>query len=96
MRRSRLLYSAVVRPILLYGGQVWGAGRGDATPGKSLVKPLRNVQNKCLRRTLGAYKRTFIAALERETAISPLDIQLAEIILERSTKTVGNPVAIAT
>jgi hypothetical protein len=96
MRRSRLLYSAVVRPTLLYGAQVWGTGNGDAKPGKSLLKPLQNIQNKCLRRTLGAYKQTPIAALEREAAIPPLDIQVAELTLEHSTKTKGDPVQTAT
>jgi hypothetical protein len=92
MRRSRLIYSAVVRPTMLYGVQVWGAGNSNATPGKSSVKALRNVQNKCLRRTLGAYKRTPIVAMEREAAIAPLDIQLAEISLERATKVARHPV----
>ena len=87
-----MIYSAVVRPTMLYGVQIWGAGNGDATPSKSMVKPLRNVQNKCLRRVLGAYKRTPIAALEREAAIAPLDVQLAEITLERTAKIARHPV----
>jgi len=69
MRRSRLLYTATVRPAMLYGAQVWGVRDDGGTPVKSLLKPLQKVQNKCLRRVTGVYRRTPIAVMEKEAAI---------------------------
>jgi len=84
VQRSRLVYTAVVRPVMLYGAQVWGVQDNGDTLKKSTLKPLKTVQNKCLRRIMGAYKRTPIAALEREAQVMPLDIQLDLLALQRS------------
>jgi len=92
MRRSRLIYSAVISPILLHGAQIWGAGNGGATLAKRMVKPLKKMQNQCLRKVMGAYKRTPTAALEREAAIPPIDLQITAHALERSNSTKDYPV----
>lgn len=63
---------------MLYGTQEWGAslrGAGE-TLAISMVKPLERVQNSCLRRVTGAYKRIPRAALERETHIPPIDLHI--------------------
>jgi hypothetical protein len=89
MRRSRLLYSAVVRPTMVYGAQVWSAEGGLA---KATQAPLQDCQNRCLRRITGGYKRTPIAALERETGIPPLDIYTDTISLQRASQTRDHPI----
>lgn len=92
MKRSRLLYTAVVRPTILYGAQTWSI-RGD---GKQLtastLQPLIKLQNSCLRRITGGYKRTPRAALERETAIAPLNIYTDMISLQRTLTVASHPV----
>ena len=75
-RHTRLLYTAIVRPTLLYGAQEWGVrGNGDQLA-STLLAPLQKVQNESLRRVTGAYKRSPRMALERETGTLPLDIHI--------------------
>jgi hypothetical protein len=75
-RSSRLLYTAVVRPTLLYGSQEWSM-RGDGKPlAATTTAPLHEVQNKCLRRITGAYRRTPRVALERETHVMPINLHM--------------------
>ena len=48
-QRSRLLYTAVVRPTMTYGSSIWAIGESEKGPPKSLLKPLQKVQTTCLR-----------------------------------------------
>jgi hypothetical protein len=59
---------------------------------KSLLKPIQRVQNQCLRKIAGAYKRTPIAALERECAIPPVPLYIEKVALQRAAKTALDPV----
>ena len=92
MRRSRLIYTAVVRPTMLYGAQVWALRDNGEPAASSLLQPLTAVQNRCLRRITGGYKRTPIAALEREAQVPPLDLYTDTIALQRATATKDHPV----
>lgn len=86
MRRSRLLYTAIVRPAMLYGAPVWGI-QGDGLPARgTTIRPLQDTQNKCLRRITGGYKRTPRAALEREAGVAPLDIQIDHTALQHAAR----------
>jgi hypothetical protein len=76
VRKTRLIYTAVVRPVMMYGSQVWSAKSGDEIASQHKLQPLAVVQNKCIRRIMGAYKRTPIAAIEREAEIPPLDLHV--------------------
>ena len=76
MRRLRLLYMATVRPAMLYGAQVWGVRDDGGAPVKSLLEPLRKVQNRCLRRVIGAYRRTPIAVIKKEAAIPLIQLYI--------------------
>jgi hypothetical protein len=76
MRRARLIYSAAVRPAMMYGAQIWGTQDGKAVKA-SVMQPMKMVQNKCLGRITGGYKRTPMAALERVA-----DIQLPDLYME--------------
>ncbi|KAF2174328.1 hypothetical protein K469DRAFT_648369, partial [Zopfia rhizophila CBS 207.26] len=69
IRRSRLLYTAVVRPTILYSAQIWGTRDNGNLIVKNLVRPLQKTQNQCLRKIIGAYKRTPTAAIKREIAV---------------------------
>ena len=51
-----------------------------------MLQPLKAIQNQCLRRVAGAYKRTPTAAVERETAIPPLDLYVDTIAMQRATE----------
>jgi hypothetical protein len=91
-RHTRLLYTAVVRPTLLYGAQEWSI-RNDGKPlATSTTDALGKVQNKCLRRVTGGYKRTPRAALERETQVMPIDLYTEVVIGQRAVKTRGHQV----
>ena len=81
MCRSRLLYIATVRPAMLHGAQVWGVRDDGGTPAKSLLKPLQKVQNRCLRRVTGAYRRTLIVVIKKEAAIPPIQLYIKIIAL---------------
>ena len=50
----------------------------------SKIKPLKEVQNKCLRRATGGYKRTPTAALEKETGVPPLDLYIDTVSLQQA------------
>ena len=47
---------------------------------------LNVIQNKCLRRATGEYKRTSRAALERETQIIPINLYIEVVISQRAVK----------
>src|SRR5436190_23182398 len=85
MRRSRLIYSAVVRLTMLYGSQVWSTqGNGEPLP-NTTTKLLQKVQSQCLRKITGGYKRTPAAALERETMIPPIVLYTELTALQRAS-----------
>jgi Reverse transcriptase (RNA-dependent DNA polymerase)/Endonuclease-reverse transcriptase len=85
MQRSRLIYSAVVRPTMLYGSQVWSIqGNGELLP-NTTIKPLQKAQNQCLRKITGGYKRTPTAALEREAMIPPIALYTELTALQRAS-----------
>jgi hypothetical protein len=50
------------------------------------------LQNKCLRRTTGAYRRTPRAALEREAAVPPLDVYIDTTAMQRAATVQSHPV----
>jgi hypothetical protein len=91
MKRTRLLYAAIVRPAMVYGIQSWYTGQ-DGKKAKSNLQQLERIQNKCLRRITGGYKRTPRAALERETKIQPLDIYSDALAMNRALKNRGRKV----
>jgi hypothetical protein len=79
---------------MLYGAQIWGVqSNGQQLPQSQI---LERIQNKCLRQIAGAYKRTPIAALERETDISPLNLYLDTQAQQRQLNISEDPVEQAT
>jgi hypothetical protein len=67
--------------------------RNDDKPlASSTADALGKVQNKCLRRVTGRYKRTPRKALERETQVMPIDLYTEVAIGQRAAKTRGHQV----
>ena len=56
------------------------------------ISPLHKIQNECLRKVTGAYKRTPRAALERETGIPPVDLYMEVNRYRRADNTTGHKV----
>lgn len=94
LRNTRLLYTAVVRPTLLYGSQEWGMrGAGEALA-KGKIKPLEDLQHDCLRRATGAYRRTARLLVQREAQVPPLDLYLEQTKAQRALAIRNHPVEI--
>jgi exonuclease III len=77
-KRSRLIYTAVIRPTIAYGCSVWYAPNTPARtqPRESTIRPLVTAQNKALRKITGAYRATPIPILEKEAGIEPLPLYM--------------------
>ena len=92
VRKSRLLYTAVARPIMTYGAQIWTVGEEGRLITGARTAALTVTQNKCIRKIMGAYQRTPTAALERESAIPPIDIFLRSQATQRAATTADHAV----
>jgi hypothetical protein len=76
---------------MVYGAQAWYTGpNGKQT--KSNLTQLELIQNKCLRRITGGYKRTPRAAMEREAKVQPLDLYCDTLTMNRALKDRGSKV----
>src|SRR5438270_10415222 len=60
----------------MYSSQVWSARSKDKIASQRKLQPLAVVQNKYIRKVIGAYKRTPVAAVEREAEVPPLDLYI--------------------
>jgi hypothetical protein len=69
---------------MLYGAQIWGIGLNGKPLAKSSLAPLEKIQNQCLCRITGAYKRTPRAALEREAVVLPIDVYIEATAIQRA------------
>ncbi|KAI1002476.1 hypothetical protein K3495_g5726 [Podosphaera aphanis] len=77
-KKSKLLYSTIVRPALTYGSSIWAeAGPAGKIP-ERIVKPLRSIQRKSLKIITDAYNSTSCRVLEHESAILPIEIFLKQ------------------
>ena len=90
MRKARLIYVTTVRPAMMYGAQVWSIQEGE-TPKANAMRPLKTIQNKCLRSITGGYKRTPTVALEREAYVPSLDLYTEATALQRAVNTTNHP-----
>lgn len=90
VQKTRLLYTAVVRPTLTYGAQVWHEptlkGNHRSTEG------LQKIQSASLRTALGAYKRTPRMILASEAAVEPLPLYLTQLSSEYAIKNANSDV----
>ena len=61
---------------MLYSSQIWGLGLGGKVLLKNALVPLAKLQNKCLYRTTGAYRRIPQAILKYKAEVLLLDIYI--------------------
>jgi hypothetical protein len=87
IEKSRLLYQAVVRPVMTHTAPAWEPQTRTDKLKNNKIRSLRNIQNKCLRRITGGYKHTPIALLEKEAAIPPLELYLQERSYQHTSRT---------
>jgi len=92
VRNTRLLYTAVIRPAILYGAQEWSKREAGEKLPKARISPLEKVQNICLRRITGGYRRTPRAALEKEAHVMPLDLYVDARTNQSILRTQDHPV----
>jgi hypothetical protein len=86
-RHTRPLYTAVVRPTLLYGSPEWSTQTNGKPLAVSTLAPLQSAQNTYLRTITGGYRRTPKAALEREARVMPIDLYMEVTKGQRQVKT---------
>jgi len=91
-RSTRLLYTAVAKPAMLYGAPEWANREAGKPLARSRLGALEKVQNRALRVVTGGYKRTPRAALEREAEIPPIDLEIEAAAKARAYKTRNDPV----
>ena len=60
LREARLLYTAVIRPVIAYGSAVFHTTTGPGGSPRGTAAQLIRYQNKSLRALLGAYKATAV------------------------------------
>ncbi|KAI1001879.1 hypothetical protein K3495_g6322 [Podosphaera aphanis] len=77
-KKSKLLYSTLVRPALTYGSHILAEARPGGKIPERIVKSLRSVQRKCLKLVTGAYKSTSSKVLEHETSVLPIELYLKQ------------------
>src|SRR5450755_1240857 len=91
-RKARLVYTAVVRPALAYGTPIWFSPEGKEATKPSLIRPLKVIQNRCLRTIAGAYKATPILLLESETGILPVRTHFSKLQAQYQLRKQNSPV----
>ena len=80
-QHTRLIYTAVIRPTIVYRAPVWTKGLEGNNPTNTLLAPLRKVQNVSLRKIKGAYKAASTASLEQKINIEPINLYLEKLRL---------------
>jgi endonuclease/exonuclease/phosphatase family metal-dependent hydrolase len=86
LRKSRQVYTAIVRPAMMYGSNIWHRfDKGKVN--HQIIKTLTNQQNRCLRVVAGAYKATAQRDLEAETFIPPIELHLDGLLVHSTCRT---------
>jgi hypothetical protein len=66
----KTLYNACILPALSYAAPVWWNGK------KSQIQKIETIQNRCLRTILPVFRTTPLHAMQVESGVPPLQIQL--------------------
>jgi hypothetical protein len=85
-RQVKQIYSAVIRPTLVYAAPIWCKDAKGSTPAALLVEPLRKVHAQAVRRILGAYRAASAASLEHEAGVPPLGLYLDRCRIDYAQK----------
>lgn len=78
-KNARQIYTAIVRPAIVFGSPIWHTPSVDGGL-TNMTKKLGIIQNVGLRKVTGAYKATPIRELQVEAAIPPIQIYLDSMI----------------
>jgi len=92
MRRSRLLYTAIVRPIITYGSEIWSRRANGSPIARSATERLERLQTARLRRVTGAYRATNTKAIQREAGVLPLRLWMGNQSFQHAASTTKLPV----
>ena len=78
--RARHVYTAVIRPAMTFGSNVWLPEKNKKGELPNWVEnKLGKIQNNCLRKIAGAYKATSRRELEKEVNIMPLTMHMQQL-----------------
>jgi hypothetical protein len=72
-RKTRILYTFVVRSILIYETAIWHIFKTKKT---KIINKLIIIQNKCFRNIFEIFRVTFVSILEIETYVVFIDLHL--------------------
>jgi hypothetical protein len=86
LQQARLIYTAVVRPVLTYGAAIWANPNPQGDPSPSQLKPLQKVHREAIRRAAGAYRATPTPVLEKEVSVAPLDLYMQSLRLRHRAR----------
>ena len=75
-QRCRTLFTAIIKPAMLYGSEVWSIGKQGKGPSKASLQPLVKLQNAGLRIVAGAFKKILTTLLESETNVPPIELAI--------------------
>ena len=81
--KARHLYTAIVRPAMLYGCQIW---HNPLDKHKGHSEALEKVQSQALRTMLGAYKSSPTHVLRQEAGIPPISQHASKLTLDHVLK----------
>ena len=85
--KARQIYSAIIRPGMTHGSNVWHTPQETYNKGGKAPEALEKLQNQCLRIITGAYKSTRVQDLQREAEIAPLNLHLDRLSYQHSLQT---------
>jgi hypothetical protein len=75
-RKTRMLYTFVIRSILIYEATIWHIFKTKKT---RIINKLAVIQNKCLRNIFKVFRVTFVSILEIETHVFFIDLHLNQL-----------------
>jgi hypothetical protein len=87
LHMARQVYTAVVRPAIVYGAPIWHTPSPMPGQPQGLATKLATIQNQALRRVTGAYKATPTRRLELEALIPPLHLYIDSITARYQERT---------
>ena len=93
-QKARVVYSIVIRLILIFVAPVQYSLDNTSESTKKHVQKLTVVQNDYLRTVLGAYRAISVPVLEVEAVIPPIQLQLDKIVINSATLKEIHPVII--
>ena len=83
----RRLYTAVIRPRIQYGAAIWHRpGDTRNSPAASQVSRLTSVQRLAMKTIMGCFRTTSTAALQHETELLPIKLELRKQITKYLTR----------